>query len=661
MVENRRRPARRSYKRAEFNKGMQKKLAIVFVLIILALFALCIRIGYLTKAKGDEYSIKVLAQQGYTSKTLPYKRGDILDRNGNVLATSVKVYNLVIDSKVILSNKKYLEPTVNVLTRYFDLNKDELTKGIKERKDNSYWVVLKQLGYKDIEGYKDYINKEYLSKEEAKEISYVKGVWFEEEYKRMYPYNSLACSTLGFVNKDGSANIGIESSYNDVLSGLNGREYGYVNSDNSMETVIKDPTNGDTVVSTIDMNIQRIVQKAIKKYMKKYQPKRLAAVIADPNTGEILAMADNTTFNLNEPWDLSFKYTEQEQENLSEKEISDALNSRWKNFCVSDSFEPGSTIKPFTIAAAYEEGKTTRNSTYFCDGYEVVGGFTIRCHDVSGHGTITTKQALAYSCNDALMRIGFDLGAKKLVEYQRRFGFGAKTGIDLPSETRGLVYDSNMGASSLATNSFGQNINVNMIQMVAGFSSLVNGGNYYEPHVVKEVVSEDGELIDNYSKTLVKETVTDKTSDFIKEALRAVVTDGTGKTAAIPGYTIGGKTGTAEKHYTDGKTGRIPGEYIVSFLGCAPVENPEVVCYTIMDSPKENTQSTAFSTEFWTYIMKQVLPYMGVSQTEDAGKDKDITNTKKSDIKDNYSQGITQDDMPVETQTENQNDYTGEE
>ncbi|WP_347992545.1 penicillin-binding protein 2 [uncultured Eubacterium sp.] len=661
MVENRRRPARRSYKRAEFNKGMQKKLAIVFVLIILALFALCIRIGYLTKAKGDEYSIKVLAQQGYTSKTLPYKRGDILDRNGNVLATSVKVYNLVIDSKVILSNKKYLEPTVNVLTRYFDLNKDELTKGIKERKDNSYWVVLKQLEYKDIEGYKDYINKEEPSKEEAKEISYVKGVWFEEEYKRMYPYNSLACSTLGFVNKDGSANIGIESSYNDVLSGLNGREYGYVNSDNSMETVIKDPTNGDTVVSTIDMNIQRIVQKAIKKYMKKYQPKRLAAVIADPNTGEILAMADNTTFNLNEPWDLSFKYTEQEQENLSEKEISDALNSRWKNFCVSDSFEPGSTIKPFTIAAAYEEGKTTRNSTYFCDGYEVVGGFTIRCHDVSGHGTITTKQALAYSCNDALMRIGFDLGAKKLVEYQRRFGFGAKTGIDLPSETRGLVYDSNMGASSIATNSFGQNINVNMIQMVAGFSSLVNGGNYYEPHVVKEVVSEDGELIDNYSKTLVKETVTDKTSDFIKEALRAVVTDGTGKTAAIPGYTIGGKTGTAEKHYTDGKTGRIPGEYIVSFLGCAPVENPEVVCYTIMDSPKEDTQSTAFSTEFWTYIMKQVLPYMGVSQTEDAGKDKDITNTKKSDIKDNYSQGITQEDMPVETQTENQNDYTGEE
>lgn len=661
MVENRRRLARRSYKRAEFNKEMQKKLAIVFVLIILALFALCIRIGYLTKAKGDEYSIKVLAQQGYTSKTLPYKRGDILDRNGNVLATSVKVYNLVIDSKVILSNKKYLEPTVNVLTRYFDLNKDELTKGIKERKDNSYWVVLKQLEYKDIEGYKDYINKEEPSKEEAKEISYVKGVWFEEEYKRMYPYNSLACSTLGFVNKDGSANIGIESSYNDVLSGLNGREYGYVNSDNSMETVIKDPTNGDTVVSTIDMNIQRIVQKAIKKYMKKYQPKRLAAVIADPNTGEILAMADNTTFNLNEPWDLSFKYTEQEQENLSEKEISDELNSRWKNFCVSDSFEPGSTIKPFTIAAAYEEGKTTRNSTYFCDGYEVVGGFTIRCHDVSGHGTITTKQALAYSCNDALMRIGFDLGAKKLVEYQRRFGFGAKTGIDLPSETRGLVYDSNMGASSLATNSFGQNINVNMIQMVAGFSSLVNGGNYYEPHVVKEVVSEDGELIDNYSKTLVKETVTDKTSDFIKEALRAVVTDGTGKTAAIPGYTIGGKTGTAEKHYTDGKTGRIPGEYIVSFLGCAPVENPEVVCYTIMDSPKEDTQSTAFSTEFWTYIMKQVLPYMGVSQTEDAGKDKDITNTKKSDIKDNYSQGITQEDMPVETQTENQNDYTGEE
>ena len=627
MVENRRRPARRSYKRAEFNKGMQKKLAIVFVLIILALFALCIRIGYLTKAKGDEYSIKVLAQQGYTSKTLPYKRGDILDRNGNVLATSVKVYNLVIDSKVILSNKKYLEPTVNVLTRYFDLNKDELTKGIKERKDNSYWVVLKQLEYKDIEGYKDYINKEEPSKEEAKEISYVKGVWFEEEYKRMYPYNSLACSTLGFVNKDGSANIGIESSYNDVLSGLNGREYGYVNSDNSMETVIKDPTNGDTVVSTIDMNIQRIVQKAIKKYMKKYQPKRLAAVIADPNTGEIFAMADNTTFNLNEPWDLSFKYTEQEQENLSEKEISDALNSRWKNFCVSDSFEPGSTIKPFTIAAAYEEGKTTRNSTYFCDGYEVVGGFTIRCHDVSGHGTITTKQALAYSCNDALMRIGFDLGAKKLVEYQRRFGFGAKTGIDLPSETRGLVYDSNMGASSLATNSFGQNINVNMIQMVAGFSSLVNGGNYYEPHVVKEVVSEDGELIDNYSKTLVKETVTDKTSDFIKEALRAVVTDGTGKTAAIPGYTIGGKTGTSEPI-----NGSYDG-YVASFLAISPVENTKIVLLVILKNPGEgvNHNGGQIAAPTAGKMLSEILPYLGI----DNGN-KDSENNSNISEKDLY-------------------------
>lgn len=658
MVENRKRPRRRSFKTAEFNKTMNKKLAFTFSVIVLALFALCIRIGYLAQVKGGDYSIKVLAQQGYSSKTLPYKRGDILDRNGNVLATSVKVYNLVIDSKVILSDKKYLEPTVNVLTKYFDLNEDDLIKGIKERKNNSYWVVLKQLEYREIEAYQEYVNgkSKGLTDEEKEEIAKVKGVWFEEEYKRMYPYNKLACSTLGFVNGDGSANVGIEASYNDVLSGINGREYGYVNSDNSMETVIKDPTNGNTVVSTIDMNIQRIIQKAMNKYMKKYSPKRLAVVIADPNTGEILAMGDNVTFNLNEPWDLSFKYTEEEKEKLTEEEISDALNERWKNFCVSDTYEPGSTFKPFTVAAAYEEGKTTKNSGYLCDGYEVVGGYTIRCHDTAGHGNISTKQAIAYSCNDALMKIGFALGADKLVEYQRRFGFGAKTGIDLPSETRGLVYDSNMGSSSLATNSFGQNVNVNMIQMVAAFSSLVNGGNYYEPHVVKEVVSEDGELIENYSKTLSKETVTEDTSEFIKEALRAVVTDGTGKTVAIPGYTIGGKTGTAQKHYTDGKTGIIEGEYIVSFLGCAPIENPEIVCYTIMDSPKDDPQSTAYSTEFWSYIMKQVLPYMGISQTEDAGKDEDISGTTNEDIAESYSEGILPGDMPVEEQTESTNE-----
>lgn len=624
---------------------MYTKLAIIFWMVVLALFALCGRIAYLNINKGNEYSIKVLAQQSFTSSTIPFKRGDIKDRNGNVLATSVMVYNLVIDSKIIMTDEqKYLEPTVSALAKYFDLDKEDLKTTIREKKNNSYWVVLKNLEYAEIEEFQDYLNYEFADTDHDREmVDNTKGVWFEKKYKRMYPYNSLACTVLGFANSDNSATVGIECSYGDFLNGINGREYGYMGSDNNMEVVVKDAVDGDTVVSSIDMNIQRIVQKAIKKYMKKYNPKMIAVVIADPNTGEILAMADDTNFDLNNPYDLSDYYSESEIEKMSQKKQSNVLNSIWNNYCITDSFEPGSTAKPFTVAAALEEGKIKTSDTFFCDGYEQVDVFKIKCHsyDKGGHGTLDVKGAIAESCNDYLMKIGKLLGKEDFVKYQSVFGFGRKTGIDLPGETRGLVYDDTMGMSTLATNSFGQNFTVNMIQMVSGFSSLINGGNYYEPRVVKQIVKPNGEVSKNYSKTLVKQTVTRDTSNYIKQCLRAVVTNGTGSTAAIDGYTVGGKTGTAEKVDTSGKgKGRLANQYILSFLGCVPCENPQVVCYTLMDTPKENPQATAFNTELWTYIMKQVLPYMGIEKSADLEK-KAI---KQKLVTEFYSDGIIQGD-----------------
>lgn len=638
------RRASRKRSRMKFNKQMNKKLAIVFWTIVLALFALCMRIGYYNVSEGDEFSIQVLAQQSFTSRTIPYKRGDIKDCNGNVLATSVMVYNLIVDSKVIMSDKDYLEPTVAALSKYFDLDKEDMKTAIRERKNSSYWIVLKNLRYEEIKDFEAYMNYEFAdTKSEEADVDNTKGIWFEKKYKRMYPYNTLACSVLGFSNSDNSATVGIESSYSDYLKGVEGREYGYMDADNNMETVIKDAENGNTVISSIDMNIQRIVQKAIKKYMKKYNPKRIAVVIADPNTGEILAMADDVTFDLNDPWNLKGKYTKSQLKNMSQKKQSEALNKIWSNFCITDSYEPGSTSKPFTVAAAYEEGKVKKSDTFFCDGYEKVDIYKIKCHsyDKGGHGTLDLKGALAESCNDYLMHIGDLLGAEKFAQYQTRFGFGAKTGIDLPGETRGLVYDKNMGASTLATNSFGQNFTVNMIQMVAGFSSLINGGYYYEPHVVKQIVTEDGDLVKNYSKTLVKQTVTRETSDFIKECLRAVVLEGTGTTAEMEGYTVGGKTGTAEKVDTSGKgIGRLKNQYILSFLGCVPCEKPEVVCYTLMDTPEDDPQATAYNTELWTYIMKQVLPYMGIEKTE-----KIETKAKKQSLTTEfYSDGIIEGD-----------------
>lgn len=637
------RRVRRKKIRSKFTKQMYTKLEIIFGLIILALFALCFRIAQLNVANGNDYSIKVLAQQSYTSTTIPYKRGDILDRNGNVLATSVMVYDLVIDCKLIVEGDTYLEPTVAALVKYFDADEDDLRTSIEERKNSNYWVYKKGLEYEEIEKFEEYLDYQYAdTQEEINAVANTKGVWFEKRYKRMYPYETLACSVLGFSYADNSATLGIESSYGDYLQGSDGREYGYMDSENSMESVVKEAVNGNNVVSSIDMNIQRIVQESIATYMEKYNPQRIAVVIADPNTGEILAMADDTTFDLNDPQNLEQYYTESQIENMSTKKQSEKLNEIWKNFCITDSYEPGSTTKPFTVAAAYEEGLVDETSTFFCDGYEKVGGFTIKCHEVEGHGTITVKQAIAESCNDYLMHIGELLGANKFAQYQTRFGFGAKTGIDLPNETRGLVYEADeMGASTLATNAFGQNFTVNMVQMVAGFSSLVNGGYYYEPHVVKQIVTEDGELVKNFSKNLVKQTITKETSNYIKECLRAVVTEGTGSTAAIKGYTVGGKTGTAEKVDTSGKgTGRISGEYILSFLGCVPCENPKVVCYTLMDSPEENTQATAYNTDLWTNIMKQVLPYLGIEKTE-----KVETKAKKQSLETEfYADGIIEGD-----------------
>ncbi|MBE5959407.1 MAG: penicillin-binding protein 2 [Lachnospiraceae bacterium] len=632
-----------------FKRYMHNKLAATLVVVVLALFALCGVTVYYAMVKDDDYTIKVLNQQEYLSKTIPYKRGEIVDRNGNALATSIKVYNLVVDSKIILSEDKYLDATVSAIDTYFSgvdedrINKDiftqsdnidtsKLVAGINERKGNSYWVVIEELEYDEIKAFQEY----------ASDHKNIKGVWFEEEYKRMYPFDNLACSVIGFTNSDETADIGIESYYNDYLIGTNGREYGYVNSDSNMESVVKQPTNGDTVISTIDVNIQRIVQKKIKEYMKKFQPKRMAVVIADPNTGEILAMGDNTTYNLNDPRNLSAYFTESKIKSMSEKKLQEKLNLIWKNYCVSDSYEPGSTAKPFTVAAAYEEGLIDKKTSFVCDGGQQVGGFYIRCHKEAGHGTISAKQAIAYSCNDALMQIGAKLGPDLLTQYQTRFGFGFKTGIDLPGETRGIVFDAEkMVSSDIATNSFGQNFTVNMVQMVAGFSSLVNGGYYYEPHVVKEIRTADGNLVENFSKSIVRQTITEDTSKFIRESLRAVVTDGTGTNTAIPGYTIAGKTGTAEKVDTSGKgIGRIRGEYIISFLGCVPAENPKVVCYTLMDSPKEQPDSTAFNTEFWRAIMEEVLPYMHIEKTEDAGKDEDLKKTKKDDVAEHYSVGI---------------------
>ena len=429
----------------------------------------------------------------------------------------------------------------------------------------------------------------------------------------IYNFSSLACNIIGFTSSGNVGTWGIEEYYDEYLDGVDGREYGYVNNDNIMEQVKKAPENGNSIVSTIDFNIQTIVEKWIAYYRELYTPENLGVIIMDPNSGEILAMAGQNTYDLNNPRDLSAYYTEEELAAMTDEETLDALNKIWRNYCISDSYEPGSTAKPFTVAAALEEGNVASNSKLLCDGKEFVGGWTIKCHKKSGHGEISLQQAIAYSCNDAMMQLGVLQGVETFVDYQNRFSFGTKTGVDLPGEAscETLIKDESMGASDLATNTFGQNFNTTMIQLATAFSASINGGYYYQPHVVKQILNDNGGVVESFDKKLVKQVVTKETSDILKEGLRMCVESGTGTKVAIDGYTISGKTGTAEK-YPRGN-----GEYLLSFIGFAPYDNPEVVCYVILDNPVvEGSQSTGQVLEIWKNIMTEVLPYMDIFEED---------------------------------------------
>lgn len=631
-----------------FTRGMSRRLLFIFSVVVLGLVILCGRLIYINAKQGDDYTINVLEQQNYSSKTIPYKRGDIVDRNGVVLATSIKVYNLILDPKIILSDDgKYLEPTLEALNICFGYDISALTTLINENSTRSYYVYEKKLTYEQIEQFLE-------MQEDTENYPNIQGVWFESEYERKYPFSSLACNVIGFTSAGNVGTWGIEEYYNDYLNGVDGREYGYVNNDNIMEAVKKPAENGDSVVSTIDYNVQTIVEKWVKYYKELYTPENLGVIIMDPRNGEILAMAGMNSYDLNNPRDLSPYFTAEELAAMTDEEKLEELNKIWRNYCISDTFEPGSTAKPFTLAAALEEATINSNQTFTCDGSESVGGWNIGCHKRSGHGIITLQQAIAFSCNDAMMQMAVAEGKSVFLDYQSRFGFGSKTRIDLPGEAscEYLVKDETMGDADLATNSFGQNFNVTMIQLASAFSSIINGGYYYQPHVVKQILNENGGIVESWDKTLVKQVVTQETSDLIKEGLRMCVESGTGTAAAIEGYTISGKTGTAEKYP------RGTGEYLLSFIGFAPYDNPEVVCYVVLDNPTvEGQQMTSHVLEVWTNIMKEVLPYLGIySEVQDVQE-----NAEPEDPEGSVFEQEQIDQMNQDMENSENNNQSGEE
>lgn len=629
----------------KIDKTIRKKLAGVFCTVVLAFVGLALYITYINTTDGEKYKRQVLSQtqQQYGSKVIPYKRGDIYDRNGTILATSEKVYNVVLDCKVVNTVLKiqgenktpYVEPTVKALVDVMGMDEKTIRDLLEndETKNSQYKVIKKHISITEKQQFEEYLDvteelkDKNLSKEEKEELQErknVKGVWFEEEYLRQYPLNSLACDVIGFTNTGNVADWGIEGYYSSILNGVDGRQFGYYNDNADVEQTIISPKDGNNVVSTIDVNIQQIIRSAIEKFNTQMSEEKdsqesgaenIGVIVMDPNNGEILGMDSNNWYDLNNPRDLTAFYDQEEIEAMNDEEMLDALNAIWRNYCISDAFELGSTVKPMTIAGALESGAISPDDTYMCDGYQVVSGQKIRCSIYpNGHGVQDLGQAIKNSCNDALMQIAEKQGAEDFIKYQSIFNFGIKTGIDLPGEAYGQIFEADkMRPTDLATSSFGQSFTSTMIQEAAAFCSVINGGYYYKPHVVKKITDSKGAVISNTEETLMKQTVSSGVSDMVREYCTQVVeSDGTGKHAKVSGYSMGGKTGTAQK------IPRGDGNYLVSYIGFAPAENPQVVVYVVVDEPHADYQANSGYAQGITYdIFRELLPYMNIFKDED--------------------------------------------
>ena len=617
---------------------MQRKLVMLFMAVILAFVILMGRIAYINLTRGSSYTRVVLDQQNYDSRVIAFKRGDIVDRNGTKIATSERVYNVILDVHVMTDKEEYIEPTKAVLEECFGIDGAVIDALIEENPDSRYEILKKGVDYDTAQQFE-------AIEEDDEKYPNVKGIWLEDDYTRTYPYGSLASDVIGFTYDGNQGANGIENAYNSILNGTDGREYGYFDSESAVERTVKPAKNGNTVVTTIDVTLQSIVEKCILEYNQGLADedspgsKNTAVIIMNPNTGEILAEASYPNYDLNNPRDLSILYSDEEWNGMTEEQQLDAMNNLWRNFCVSDAYEPGSTMKPFTVAAGLETGKLKGDETYYCGGYKNVSGTPVGCANRNGHGTETMQDAMAYSCNVALMDMALTIGAEDFCRYQHIFGFGEYTGIDLPGEasTAALLYSAeDMMDVDLATNSFGQNFNVTMTQMISAFCSLVNGGYYYEPHVVKQIQDENGNVIETKDPVLLRKTVSAETSDQLKQYMKAVVDYGTATNVAIDGYEMGAKTGTAEK------LPRGNGKYLLSYIGYAPQENPEILVYVVIDEARNDSAGdSSLVLGLSKKIMEEAFPYLGITTIAESGENvrtegQNFGDTEYADYDENY-------------------------
>ncbi len=648
---------------------------VLFLMVLLAFAGLSARLILINRDKGESYEKQVLSQQQYSSKTIPYKRGEILDSKGTKLAVSEKVYDLVLDCKQMNAKEEYVEPTIQALSDYFGVDTAEVRDYAKENPSSQYYVLKKQMTWDEISAYQEMME----DPERTEESANIQGIWFEESYKRVYPNDTLACDVIGFTRSDGVGLYGLEEYYNDILSGVNGRQYGYLDTDENLQRTTRAAVDGYSIYSTIDATIQGIVEKYLKQYNEENQNVAregngawdAACIVMEVNTGNVLAMASYPFYDLNdtrnpEPLigtkmiDVSGNSTDTvitAEIAASMEEDNDLLlqnlNALWKNYCISSTYEPGSTMKPFVAAMGLEDGQLKGNETFECTGVIQVGGYNIRCHNyLSGaEGWLSIGESIERSCNVALIRMAQVIGKDEFLKYMEEFNFGLKTNIDLAGEARtaSLVFNENtMGPTELATSSFGQGFNVTMIQMITGFCSLINGGYYYEPHMVSKITASDGSVVENIEPRVLKQVISAETSTKVREYCEQVIygENGTGWRARTPGYRIGGKTGTAETVSEQGT--REKDEYVVSFLGYAPADDPQIAVYVVLNRPNSQNQDleTGKAALIARNIFCEVLPYLNIFMTEPLTEDdQEILNELQIEIRQQLEGSVSGNDV----------------
>lgn len=602
---------------------MRKKLVILFSFVLLALVGLLVRITFINATSGNKYKKQVLsqAQQRYESRVLPAKRGDIYDRNGNLLATSNKVYNVILDCKAVNSDEDYIEPTVRALVDILGLDEEDIRDRLADTRtmNSQYQILKKQLSMDEKKSFEEYCTVEEdsgLTDSQIKERSNVKGVWFEEDYLRSYPFNEAACDTVGFTFSRDVADWGLEGYYNSTLTGVDGRQYGYFNNNSDVEQTIIAPTNGKSIETTIDIGAQQIVESWVNAFNDWMGAEHVGVIVEDPNTGEILAMDGGDRYDLNNPRDMSKVHTKEEIKAMNDEETVEALSAMWSNYCVTDAYEPGSTVKPIVMASALEKGAIKETDTFVCDGGQGFGANNdpfIKCAAYpNAHGTETLGEVIANSCNDGMMQLAERMGAEQFIKTQSVFNFGTRTGIDLPNEGSGIIHTTDtMGETELACSAFGQGFTCTMIQEINAMCSVINGGYYYQPHLVKAIKDSSGGIVKSIEPTLLKQTISSGISSDIRSYMELSVKQGTSRTSKVQGYSSGGKTGTAEK-YPRGNH-----KYLVSFIGFAPVERPEVVIYVVVDEPNVEDQANSTYAQFIAQgILSQLLPYLNIIPDE---------------------------------------------